>query len=305
MRLPELITREIQDLDKIRLSAIELSMQFPQDNILRLNVEQTEKRKELLINELDESLKFYGRHSLKYIFSDLKETIRLETLLEHLNSFKGLIDKTFEKITNGKQNNLPVNFNTVFSGSYGIQLSTPFEEKLLDHDYEKALGQTIGILTDLVTSSDEELNTIIEKDFGENRKLLNKYSLFFKKIHQNDKKVQIVWTSPISKELKSIIVEPEKAKTLYSRFSQKEKSEETVELLGILKGLSLIRYKVEFVKDSEGNDVITAKFDETLSEEVKDGLDKYVIARFKVSIEFNESKDEEEKRYELVSIHRR
>ena len=128
--------------------------------------------------------------------------------------------------------------------------------------------------------------------------------MFFKKIHQNDKKVQIVWTSPISKELKSIIVEPEKAKTLYSRFSQKEKSEETVELLGILKGLSLIRYKVEFVKDSEGKDVITAKFDETLSEEVKDGLDKYVIARFKVSIEFNESKDEEEKKYELVSIHR-
>lgn len=304
MRLPELITREIQDLDKIRLSAIELSMQFPKDNILRLNVEQTESRKQLLINELDESLKFYGRHSIKYIFSDLKETIRLETLLEHLNSFKNLVDKTFEKVTFGKQKNLPVNFNTVFSGSYGIQLSTPFEEKLLDHDYEKALGQTIGILSDLVDSTDEELNNVIEKDFGQNQKLLNKYSLFFKKIHQNDKKIQIVWDSPITKEVKSLVVEPEKAKILYSRFSQKEKSEESIELLGILKGLSLIRYKVEFVKDAEGKDVITAKFDESLSEEVKDALDKYVIARFKVSIEFNKTKDEEEKKYELVSIHR-
>lgn len=304
MRLPELITREIQDLDKIRLSAIELSMQYPNDNLLRINIEQTETRKQLLINELDESLKFYGKHSIKYIFSDLKETIRLETLLEHLKSFKNLVDKTFEKVTFGKQNNLPINFNTVFSSSYGIQLSTPFEEKLLDHDYEKALGQTIGILSNLIDSSDEELNNVIEKDFGENRKLLNKYSLFFKKIYQYNKKIQIVWDSPITKEIKSLVIEPEKAKVLHSRFSQKEISEETIELLGILKGLSLIKFKVEFVKDVEGKDVITAKFDESLTEEVKDALDKFVIARFKVNIMFNETKDEEEKKYELVSIQR-
>jgi len=302
MRQPELITREIQDLDKIHLSAIELSLRFPNDNMLRLNIAQIENRKQILINELEKSLRHYGRHSIKYIFCELKETIRIETLLEHLNSFKNLIDKTFEKVTLGKQNSLPVNFNTVFSGSYGIQLSTPFEEKLLDHDYEKALGQVMETLSNLVSSTDEKLNKVIEKDFGENRKLLNKYSLFFKKVHQNNQKIQIVWDSPITNKVKSIVIEPEKAKILHSQFSQKEKSEETIELFGILKGLSLIRYKVEFVKDAEGSDIITAKFNESLSEEVKDALDKYVIARFKVSIEFNEIKDEVEKKYELISI---
>jgi hypothetical protein len=305
MRQPELIIKEIHDLEKIRLSAIDLFMQFPDDNILRLNVEQIESRKQLLINELEESLKFYDQHLIKYIFSDIRETIRLETLLEHLNSFKEIIDKTFEKVTFGKQNDIPIYFNTVFSGSYGILLSTPFEEKLLDHDYEKALGQTIEILNDLVNSKDEELNSVIEKDFGENRKLLNKYSFFFKKIYQNDKKIQIVWESPNSKEKKSLIIEPKRAKILHSRFSQKEKSEETIELFGILKGLSLIRYKIEFIKDAEGKDIITAKFDESLSEEVKEALDQYVVARFKVIIEYNDTKDEVEKKYELISIYRK
>ena len=304
MRIPEIITREIQDLDKMSLNATELSMQFPDDNILRLNVEQIKRRKEILIEELEESLQLYGRHSLKYIFSDLKETIKLEILLDNLNSFKGLIDKTFKKVTSGKQNNLPVYFNTVFSGSYGIQLSTPFEEKLVDHHFEEAIGQTINILSDLINSTDERLSEILMEDFGEDRKLLNKYSLFFKKIFQNDNKVEIIWDSPISKTKKSVIVEPERAKILHSKFSQKEQSEETVELLGILKGLSLLRYRVEFVKDTEGKEVVTAKFDESLSEEVKDALDKYIIAKFKVKIDFNEMKDQEEKKYELLSIHK-
>ena len=108
MRQPEIITREIQDLDKICLNTKELSLQFPNDNILRLNIEQSEFRKENLIIELDESLQFYGRHSLKYIFKDIKEKIHLDILLENLSSFKVLIDKTLEKVTDGKSNHLPI-----------------------------------------------------------------------------------------------------------------------------------------------------------------------------------------------------
>lgn len=302
MRQPEIITKEIQDLDAISLKGKELSDQFPQDNILRLNVSQAENRKKYLLIELDESLQYFGRHSLKYIFKDIQEKIKLETLLENLSSFKGLIDKTFEKVTSGKQNHLPIYFNTVFSGSYGIQLSTPFEEKLLDHDYEKAIDETLTIINDLTNSDEEQLKEILTKDFGKDRTLLNKYSLFFKKIHQTDKRVELEWNSPNTKKIKKVLIEPSKAKVLHNIFSQKQKSEETIELIGVLKGLSLIRYKVEFVKDVEGKEYITAKFNESLSEEVKDLIDRYVFAKFKVSIEYNEMKDEEEKKYELIEL---
>lgn len=289
-------------MDRILLNARNLSLQFPNDNILRLNVEQSDFRKKNLIEELDKSLQYFGQHSIKYIFKDVQEKIALDILIENLSSFKELIDKTLEKVTLGKNNYLPVFFNTVFSGSYGIQLSTPFEPKLLDHDYEKAINETVKIITDLVVANEDQLKEILRKDFGDNRKLLNKYSLFFKKLQLANKKVEIVWTSPNTNESKLVEIEPSKAKILYSAFSQKEKSEETVQLIGILKGLSLIRYKVEFVTDPDGNEFITAKFDDRLSEEIIDSIDKYVFAEFKVRIEYNEIRDEEEKKYELISL---
>lgn len=302
MRLPEIITREIQNLDKIILSSNELLKQFTKDDILRLNVEQAEHRKNELIIELDASLEFYGQHSIKYIFQGIQDKIKLETLIDSLSSFKGLIDKTFEKVTKGKNNHLPVYFNTVFSGSYGIQLSTPFEEKLLDHDFENAISETIGIVSDLISADENQIKETLQNEFGDNRTLLNKYSLFFKKIHQSNEPVKIEWNSPITNSKKEVVVEPEKAKFLYSYFSQNNETQETIELIGILKGLSLIRYRVEFLKDVEGKEVITAKFDEKLSEEVKDSLDRYVIAQFSVTIKYNEVKDQEERKYELISI---
>ncbi len=302
MREPEIILREIQDLDKISLNAQELSFQFPNDNLLRLNVEQAETRKRALLLEFEESLSYHRRHSIKYIFQNVQK-IKLETLLNNLNSFKELIDRSFEKVTSGRKNNLPVYFNTVFSGSYGIQLSTPFEEKIIDPDFEKTIDKTLSVINDLVSSTEEQLTSILERDFGNERKLLNKYSLFFKKIYQADAEIRIDWKSPITNDLKSVVINPHRAKELHSIFSQKEVSEDTLELLGILKGLSLIRFKAEFVTDTEDQYTITARFDENLSEEVKDALDKYVTARFKVVTQYNEMQDQEERRYELISIY--
>ena len=93
-----------------------------------------------------------------------------------------------------------------------------------------------------------------------------------------------------------------KAQQLHIAFSQKEKTEKNIHLIGILKGLSLIRFKVEFIKDIEGKEFITAKFDENLSELVKKLIDKSINAEFKVSMEYNEMKEELEKKYELIAL---
>lgn len=304
MRYPDLISREIQELEKIILSSKDLILQFPKDELLKLSLEQTEYRKKELIEELELSFKTYGQHSLKFIFNDVRDKIKLETLIENLNSFKGLLDKTYDKVTRGQSNHLPVYFNTVFSGSYGIQLSTPFEEKLIEHDYEKTINETISIISDLITSDENEINETLERDFGNNRKLLNKYSLFFKKVHLTNKTISLLWKSPISLMDKKVTITPAKAQVLYNIFSRQEEREENAEFLGVLKGVSLIRFRIEFIKleDIEEKHVISAKFNESLSEEVKSLIDKQVIAQFRISIKFNELKDEEEKRYELVSI---
>ncbi len=66
MRPPEIITIEIQDLDKICLNAEKLSVQFPNDNVLKLTLEQLIFRKTNSLKELENSLLFFD----KYVFKD-------------------------------------------------------------------------------------------------------------------------------------------------------------------------------------------------------------------------------------------
>ncbi|MFA9370115.1 MAG: hypothetical protein ACERIH_00185 [Labilibaculum antarcticum] len=303
MRYPESITHEIQCLDKLILNSKELSNQFPEDNMLRLSTDQYEFRKTILVSELNDSLAHYGQHSLKYVFEEIQDKIKLETLTDSLSTFKGLIDKTIDKVTNGANNHLPVYFNTVFSGSYGIQLTTPFEEKLFDHNFEKAIDRTITVVSELMNSNEENLKENLEEIFGDDRKMLNRYSLFFKKIHQSDEPVRIEWKSPITKVLKTVSITPPKAKLLYQYFTRKEERTEQANLSGTIKGLSLLKFKIEFENALDKENIINAKFNEDLADTVKSNIDKKIVADFDVKIKYNESKNEEEKSYELISIH--
>jgi uncharacterized small protein (DUF1192 family) len=52
MKKPKSIIAEILLLNQMRLSAIKLSNQFPNDNLLKLNIEQIKNRIQLLKHEL-------------------------------------------------------------------------------------------------------------------------------------------------------------------------------------------------------------------------------------------------------------
>lgn len=69
---------------------------------------------------------------------------------------------------------------------------------------------------------------------------------------------------------------------------------------GILKGLTLINYKFQFVIDS--GEIIAGEFDPSLSEDVKNNLDKPSIARFKIRIKQNEMTEELDKDYFLLGF---
>jgi hypothetical protein len=65
MRPPEIITSEIQHLDSICSNAEKLTFQFPDDNVLKLTFEQLLFRKTTLLEELESSLLFFDKYSLK------------------------------------------------------------------------------------------------------------------------------------------------------------------------------------------------------------------------------------------------
>ncbi len=67
MRTPEIIETEIQDLNKVCLNAEKLSLQFPDDGILKIIFEKFIFRKTKLLKELEISTSFFSKFSLKNI----------------------------------------------------------------------------------------------------------------------------------------------------------------------------------------------------------------------------------------------
>ena len=69
---------------------------------------------------------------------------------------------------------------------------------------------------------------------------------------------------------------------------------------GTLKGLSLIKYRFQFVIDS--GEIIEGDFDPSLSDAVKNNLDKAAIARFKIRTKQNEMTEELDSDYILLGF---
>jgi hypothetical protein len=212
------------------------------------------------------------------------------------------MNESLARVTNGKSRKMPLYFDAIFEGSYGLLLSTPFEEKLVYHDYENAFHYTLNLFNDLLDSDEESIHSILERDFDNNNEILNKYSNYFNKIKKSNKNVSIEWRSPVSNSEKKIKIEPKKATKIYKLFNKKTVSNKIIKLHGILKGISLVRYIIEFIDENENDILITAKFKESDSKEIIDLIDKSVVAEFEVESKFNEYKNNEENTYKLVSI---
>jgi len=136
MRLPNVVLQELQNLDARLSSSRELQYRFPADHTLAATLDQYQQRKLSLLNEMEESLHHYDRHAIRFIFTNATETVLLETVTANLQRFKLVIDKAYARITQDRKTHLPIFFNAIFSGSYGMLLSTPFEEELFHREYD-------------------------------------------------------------------------------------------------------------------------------------------------------------------------
>ncbi len=302
-RDPDLILEEIRDLENVIISNKELLKKYPTDLALKLSLDQAEFRKNNLISELQESLQHSRCHTLKYIIDTSVNKINLDIFVNSLESIKKLVDKTFEVMTKKTEQKFDLYFNTVFGSSFGILLSTSYDDKLFGSYYENAFGSVFEMLNAITVEGEDKIHSIIQEKLKGNRKLIRKYSNFFESVSNSLSAVRLEWREPNNNTHK-VKIEFDKAKKLYSLFKEHEKhEEEVIELLGFIKGLSLINYTIEFQKSTQQKkEVIKARFDKNMSEAVKTCLDVLSKAKFKVSIELNEITEEEKKKWELLEI---
>jgi hypothetical protein len=302
MRLPENITREIQDLDKLYLALRQTAEDSQDDPALRLTLSGIAHRKIKLLAELEQSLITNNRHSLQYIFKTNQEKLEIKILSNNLSALGRLVDNQLGKATRGKQKHLPIYLNTIFSGSFGVQLSTPTESKLLDQDFEKAVGGTIDTLTNLITAPDAQVNELVKQTFAQDVTLLNHFSSLLKNMALTGEEVEIRWLSPVTETIKSVAVTPAKALQLRQIFAEHATKEEETRRSGVVKGVSLLNYVVEFVADHEGQHHIRADFDVALTDLVVTALNHRVIAHLLITTTYNDAKDKLQHSHRLLGL---
>ncbi|NMC73974.1 MAG: hypothetical protein GYA56_06410, partial [Geobacteraceae bacterium] len=182
-RPPHIVSEQIRDLDDVIAATREMLVRYPDDYSLRLGLNQDEAMKAVLLDELEESLAVYHHHSVQYIFKSEKNAIDLNILLTGLQTFKDLVDKTFELICKREVN---LKFETVFSGSLGILLSTPYDEALINTDYEMGFKAVFNTLN-RINNDDVDIHEIVKHDMKGNRKLIRKYARFFDSVIMSNK----------------------------------------------------------------------------------------------------------------------
>lgn len=301
IRKPDIIESEIRLLDISIFKAETLLLQFPDDNLLRLTIEQDKNRRIVLLDELKLSISENQQNSVYFFLDENVSGIDLDLLLPNLTNFRNIIDKTSNYLN--VSNRIPLKFKTTVAGSFGFLLTTPFEGKLF-RDYDNVLEYVFDTISKLEQSNESTIHDILQDRFKNDKKVINKYCLFFNQLSKSKKDYRIEWTAISGNH--NVISLPEKTTThLYSLLSQQVKPEETTrQLYGIIKGVSLIKNKIDFVIDLERPNIspLKAKFSEDLVDLVKEYLDTYIICEFKIISEYNEATEEEIYKYELLNI---
>jgi hypothetical protein len=302
MRLPNVVLQELQHLDALISGSRELQYRFPADRTLAATIDLYQQQKLGLLNEMEESLRHYDRHSIRFVFTNTSETVHLETVTTNLQRFKLVVDKAYARITQDRKTHLPVFFNSVFSGSFGILLSTPFEEELFHREYDATFDFVLGTIQQIASDSDTHVSQYIKEAMGDDKRLIKRFANFFRSLADSRKSVRIGWYSP-KQAGRTVDLSYEQAERLYQLFQEQERfEEEKMQLYGTIKGISLIRYYIEFKQDLKSKYFIKAHFPETMAEEVKKGMDRHVLAQFNVRSELNEVTEEVVKKYELLSL---
>lgn len=302
IRKPDEILEEIKTIDKIMMKSNLLYIDYPKDEFLKISIQQAQYKKEVLVEELELSLRKNNRHSINIIFDERISDLDIDYFTSTLNSFRGLASKAYEFVNKKHQEKLPLYFNTVFQSSFGILLTTSFEPNLILEEYGEALRFIFESFDELNKADNSRMQWIVKEQFGGNIKLTRRFSTFYKAMLESGKDFKLSWIPP-KKEKFTINISKEKISSIFSLLKENEIFEEgTITYKGIIKGLSLISFKIEFVRSDKPKEILKAKFDKKLAESVKKNLDKVIECKFKFVSELNEITEEEKKHYELLEI---
>ena len=183
-RNPNTILKDIGKLDNLIVQTKNLIFQFPDDNLLRLTLDQDSYRRNLLVEELKESTRNTQQNALYFFLDEDVSSADLDTLIPNLTNFKSVFDKTCSLLNVSTK--MPLALSTTVSGSFGLFFTTPFEGKLF-REYDNVIEFVFNAINLLDNSSEQTVHDIIKDLFKGDKILINKYIQFFSSLSKSKK----------------------------------------------------------------------------------------------------------------------
>lgn len=282
------------------------------------NIKCDKEKEQKLIQELSESNLRDRRHILNYIIEQPDKEIDLRTMLNELSELQNLLDyavdfifypdenKKKDKSTSTNLRNFELIFEGISNGSTCINMTTPYDDKMLESDYDKTLNFVFESLDEMNEKNKDKLLNSINNRFKNGKSFLPKYANFYKSIGEKNNPVRLEWKN-LDRIKHTVKIAPERARELKFLFRDKEKDEEKIIVRkGYIKILNLLNLSITFIEENEIRKEkpykIAAIFDQLLYSKVINSPDKLLECSFKVTITSFEYTKLKKEKWELVNI---
>ncbi len=211
-RRPELIKKELRELELSSSSSKEWLLSHPEDKLVLLLLEQDKILKDSLISEFEESCKYHRRHILNYSIKT-EDNVDIYSLSNLLSSFNKVITATLNHIP-GKIKTIPLYFDSVVASSFGIVLSTDWDPELIDTSYEKTFKKFFDIISKL-DKTDNTPNDDLLSLFSEDKNLMRKYRSFYRGIAYYNSSVGLKWGGFLEDKKREHLIDYKVASKIY------------------------------------------------------------------------------------------
>jgi len=303
-RKSEIVREELNDLKEVIKTHEKLLEEFPNDVSLSFSLEQLRFREQELLMELEYALAAERKNVLRSLFKDKPSTgMEINHLGEFLTVFQRLVNRMARSLN---VQPLRLYLTEVFPGSFGVLLSSAIDNDLFLTN-SQVYEEVVSLLKEI---SEGNIKSIFTDKVKGNKQLRKSIKAFLRCMTEIDSDWELEWK--INNKKETVKVSKERFLEAYREINEiEEETTELRELLGILKGISLISKKVEIIPDEterkykewlKHRKVIKATFDEEIEDQVKKLLDKPCRVILEVKEKINEVTDEIKENYRVIDI---
>lgn len=306
-RSPKIILEEINDIRDVIQTGEKILLEFHGDSNIKFMLDQDKEREKRLVDEYKQTLLNNRVHVLDFVFETNSDKLPLTILNFALQEFNQLLNKIREKLVDKKSENIELYLDSIFSGSYGILLSTPWDNKLINSEYEDSFKIFINTINKILKENDAiSIHDILQTELKGNKETIRKYKKFFEAVKKAKTPIKIKWGNPIDKKEYTVQMNYNNIENLYNFLSTERPIEKIIEITGKIKAIDLLQHTIKLQTEDIGKakhkKIIQSKFSKDLEYEIKNIIDKTIKIKFKLITEYNETTEEEIERWELIEI---